>query len=185
MPNSDEGSEEIAGIDWCDMEKTKAIEKTVLAVRLFSILNIVFDLVFSIAGLLFFEFNLFFVLTMIIALVSTMYVFNYADELHKHSREPKKTPSLWFWENNSFIWRYAVFKLVLIVVFILMCIGETARIDVVHVLLNLNASMIIVVCVLLLLAFIMLCLAVFSLGKHHRYLGEIFTIYDSTAPSSA
>lgn len=165
---------------FCEREKVNAIKGTTFAVRIFSVLNIVFDIIFTIAGLVIFKINMLFILAMLFALTSTLYVFMYADQLSKFSRNPERARSMWFWENNALVWRYALFKVALVVTFIAVAIIETARIDVVHVLLNLDSWLIVISCLLFAIMFIMVCVAAYIIGKHHRFVGEMFIMYDAT-----
>ncbi len=129
--------------------------------KTFSWLNFTFDVIFSVAGLALFGVNLFFIVMMMAALASTLYISWFTNEMTLIRGETYKTHLHWFLINYTIVWRYAMFKLALIFGFILVAVIESAHIDVMHTLLHLPVSMSVIAGVLSFVALLMLAIALY------------------------
>jgi hypothetical protein len=167
-------------IDYCEVSKINAIKYTVLPLKVYSFFNVIYDLLFSIAGLVLFGLNPFFVLLMLAALMSCLYVTWYAHEAIAHGEKPKNATSLWFWENSTIVWRYTLFKFLLFLGFIGVAVVESAHIDVIHTISHFSTEVFAVSLTLCIMIIIMLLLSIYVIQKHHGFLRDIFILFDAT-----
>ena len=166
-----------------ESNKLAILNETLAHLRIFTLLNTVFDVVFSVGGLVFFGLNYFFLTLAIAALLSSMYVVWYAGDAAQFAAKPRKLTTQWYWENNSVLWRYTACKFLLIFGFIITAVVETARIDVAHIMANLDVAVYVELGVLVFLAALLTVLALYIIPRHHQVVGNTILLYDNVSVS--
>lgn len=165
--------------DAVDAEKCKALENTTIPLKVFSTLNVLFDVIFTFTGMFHFASSAIFITLMAAALASTLCVVWYANEAYKYSRNAKKAPAMWFWENSTLLWKFTGYKFLLLAGFIVVVVLHDANVDAWHILACAKADVFVP---FILMAVIAVLMAIFSMcivPQHHLFIYDIMLLFDA------